>query len=206
MAEPRPERQERHEICRNCDRPSTAAWYRGESRSECSSKSPAPPRKNGAPRSPGAVSASRPRRPGQYGERRRGGSGSTRRTRCAGRRECAGPARKRRGAEFGRGTCTCRLDLGPFRDPGGGRRRRNRRPDSRGHGPGGEALGQGEAGGGGQLVVALQGEAAGDELEVVVLSPVVVGDAPGPGGQEGGIGGQWAASPDSKSSARLLMQ
>ncbi|MGH9008639.1 MAG: xanthine dehydrogenase family protein molybdopterin-binding subunit, partial [Acidimicrobiia bacterium] len=49
MAEPRSQRQERHEICRNCDRPSTAAWYRGESRSECSSKSPAPPRNNGAP-------------------------------------------------------------------------------------------------------------------------------------------------------------
>ena len=48
MAEPRSERQERHEICRNCDRPSTAAWYRGESRSECSTKSPAPPRNNGA--------------------------------------------------------------------------------------------------------------------------------------------------------------
>src|SRR5882724_3062543 len=49
MAQAGPGRQERHEICRNCDRPSTAAWYRGESRSKCSSKSPDPPRNNGVP-------------------------------------------------------------------------------------------------------------------------------------------------------------
>src|SRR5207247_5980647 len=47
------------------------------------------------------LAASTPRK---YGERRRGGSGSTRRTRCAGRRECAGPARTPPRAGLGRGT------------------------------------------------------------------------------------------------------
>jgi hypothetical protein len=149
MAAPPSERQERHEICRNCDRPSTAAWYRGESRSECSSKSPAPPRNNGASsefRCGVGLTASTPRT--VRGATPRWVGLNPRRTRCAGRRECAGPARKRRGAEFGRGTCTRRLHLAPVprelastapaarsNAPGGGRRRRSRRREPRGHGP-----------------------------------------------------------------------
>src|SRR6185295_648300 len=99
---------------------------------------------NGAPtelRCGVGLAASTPRR---YGERRRGGTGSTRRTRCAGRREMCGSRPETAGGRIRAGDLHA-LQLASTQTVDGDGVVASVRPGVAV--PGGEAVGQGEAGG-----------------------------------------------------------